>query len=226
MTFHRVFLTLLVLFCAGTLHAAEQDPLEGADLGGEAIFDDRALINGYTEKYANESKEILLAMIGDDSLGAYKMAAAIRIFKQRFAEEVFKADKPPILKTLIRRLRSTDSAFVQVEIMHTLVVVDRYQYFDSMVPALIQKMDHYNKVVSALAFENLQDILKGSYRTRQARIVFNTLRKVFFLSRKRLSQVDVPDQQLKQKLTILRWSVKVLGTQALKNLPKEVLGLL
>ena len=127
---------------------------------------------------------------------------------------------------LLRRLNKSDSAFVQVEIMHTLLVLDRYQYFDSMVPALILKMDHYNRVVSALAFDNLQEILKHSERNREARIVFNTLRKVFFLSRKRLDGVQKPDQKLQEKLEVLRWSVKVLGTQELKNLPQEVIGLL
>ena len=222
------FLMTLFLLCGYILpvFAAENNLVEGGDLGSEAVFDDRALINGYTEKYAGESKDILLAMLNDDSLGAYKIAAAIRVFKQKYAEEVLKDEKPAIIKSLIRRLNRSDSPFVQIEIMHTLVVLDRYQYFESMAPALILKMDHYNKVASALAFDNLQEALKGSTRNREARIVFNTLRKIFFLARKRLSTVKEPDQQLRQKLDILRWSVKVLGTQELKNLPQEVIGLL
>ena len=206
--------------------AAPNDPVEGGELGSDAIFDDRALINGYTDKYADESKEILLAMISDDSLGAYKTAASIRVLKQKYAGEILKDEKPVIIKTLLRRLNRSDSAFVQVEIMHTLVVLDRYQYFESMVPALIQKMDHYNRVVNALAYDNLQEIIKGSSRNREARIVFNALRKIIFLSRKRLADVQNPDDKLRQKLSILRWAVKVLGTQELKNLPQEVIGLL
>ncbi len=208
------------------LFAAEDNLVEGGDLGSEAVFDDKALINGYTEKYAGEGKDILLAMLNDDSLGAYKSAAAIRVFKQKYAAEVLKDEKPAIIKSLIRRLNRSDSPFVQIEIMHTLVVIDRYQYFESMIPALIQKLDHYNRVASALAFDNLQEAFKGSARTREARIVFNTFRKIFFLQRKRLSKVREPDQQLRQKLDILRWSVKVLGAQALKSLPQEVIGLL
>jgi hypothetical protein len=223
----RILLLLLMLLSVPEgLRAASPDAVEGADLGGDAVFDDKALINGYTDKYAAENREILMAMIADDSLGDYKMAAAIRVFKQKFAEEVFKAEKPGIIKMLLHRLNRTDSAFVQVEIMHTLVALDRYQYFESMVPALIQKMDHYNRVVSALAYENLQEVVKNSVRTREARIVFSTLRKTFFLSRKRLAGIQEPDAQLRQKLSILRWSIKVLGTQELKKLPQEVIALL
>lgn len=206
--------------------AANKDEIEGAELGGNAIFDDRALINGYTDKYADESKETLLAMIADESLGDYKTTAAIRVFKQRYAPDVFAAEKPTIIKLLFRRFNHSDSAFVQVEIMHTLVVLDHYQYFDSMVPALILKIDHYNRVVSALAYDNLQEILKTSNRTREARIVFKTLRKIFFLSRKRIGKVSDPDMALRHKLELVKWSIKLLGTQELKNLPQEVINLL
>ena len=120
---------LLLLGLSNYARAAEGDPVEGADLGSEAIFDDRALINGYTDKFAKENKDILLAMINDESLGAYKTAAAVRVFKQRFAEEIFKAEKPPIIKLLIRRLNRSDSAFVKVEIMHTLCYIYMYSYF-------------------------------------------------------------------------------------------------
>lgn len=222
------FLLLLAFFypLASATMAEEEHEVEGEDLSPDAIFDDRALINGYTEKYAAETKEVLLAMLADDSLGSYKMAGAIRVFKQKFADDTLKDEKPAVIKSLLRRLNRSDSAFVQVEIMHTLIVLDRYQYFESMVPALLLKLDHYNKVVSALAFDDLQEVLKTSNRTREARIVFNILRKTFFLSRKRLADVKEPDQQLKEKLEVLRWSIRVLGTQTLKSLPQEVIGLL
>ena len=113
-----------------------------------------------------------------------------------------------------------------MEIFHTLIVLDRYQYFESMVPALIQKLDHYNRVVSALTYDNLDDITKTSTRPREARVVFNTLRKIFFLTKKRLANVTTPDARLKRKLMMLRWSIKVLGTQLLKSLPPEVINLL
>ena len=94
-------------------------------------------------------------MIADDSLGAYKCTAAVRVFKEKYANEVLSNEKANIIRILIRRLNRSDSPFVQVEIMHTLIVLDRYQYFESMVPALIQKMDHYNPVVSDMAYEDL-----------------------------------------------------------------------
>ena len=205
---------------------AQTNAVEGADLGKNAVFDDLTLINGYTDKYAGESKETLLAMIDDDSLGTYKCAAAVRVFKQKYGSDIFKNEKPAILRNMIRRLNRTDSPFVQVEIMHALIVLDRYQYFESMVPALIQKLDHYNRVVSALTYDNLDDITKTSTRPREARVVFNTLRKIFFLTKKRLANVTTPDARLKRKLMMLRWSIKVLGTQLLKSLPPEVINLL
>ena len=205
---------------------AQSNVIEGADLGKNAVFDDLTLINGYSDKFAGESKETLLAMIADDSLGVYRCAAAVRVFKQKYATEIFKDEKPEILKNLIRRLNRTDSPYVQVEIMHTLIVLDRYQYFEAMVPALIQKLDHYNRVVSALTYDNLEEITKTSTRPREARIVFKTLRKIFFLSKNRLADVTTPDARLKRKLMLLRWSIKVLGTQLLKSLPPEVVNLL
>jgi len=127
---------------------------------------------------------------------------------------------------LIRRLNRSDSPFVQVEVMHTLIVLDRYQYFEAMVPALIQKMDHYNPVVSIMAYEDLIEITKDSLYPREARIVFETLRKIFFLSRNRLQNITVPDKRLSQKLDLMRWSIRILGTQELKRLPSEVINLL
>ncbi len=220
---------IAIILCLSLLpHAvkAQSSPVEGVELGRDAIFDDLALINGYTDKYATESKETLLAMIADDSLGAYKCTAAIRVFKQKYGSEIFKDEKPTIIKNLIRRMNRADSPFIQVEIMHTLIVLDRYQYFETMVPALIQKLDHYNRVVSALAYDNISEITKTSVRPREARVVFNTLRKLFFLSKRRLADVSTPDARLKRKLMVLRWSIKVLGTQVLKSLPPEVINLL
>ena len=127
---------------------------------------------------------------------------------------------------LIRRLNRTDSAFVQVEIMHTLCLMDRYKYFKSMVPALIQKLDHYNSVVNELAYYGLNNITSGHDRPREARIVFNALRDILFLSRKRLGNIKDPDERLTQKLKLLRWSIKILGNEELRKLPKEVINLL
>ncbi len=191
------------------------------------IFDDKLLLDGYTNRYKDESKDILLAMMRDDTLDDFKLAAAVRVFSEKYSLEVFSREKKLIEKILIRRLNRTDSPFVEVEIMHALCRMDRYKYFTAMVPVLIRKMDHYNRAVNLVAYESLEDILKlGQGRTREARIVFNTLRKVLFLSRKRLNSIKEPDTKLKQKLSLLRWAIKILGTEELKRLPKEVIPLL
>lgn len=222
----------LVIFCfcfraSWSLAAPSTNTqVEGQDLSYEAVFDDRALINGYTDKFADETKDVLLAVIADDSVGPYKCAAAVRVFKEKYGSEILSAEKSAVLRILLRRLNRTDSPFVQVEIFHALIVLDRYQYFESMIIALIQKLDHYNAVVREMAYDNIQDIIKDDDRPRDARIVFNTLRKVFFLSRHRLNDVNTPDEKLKQKLSVLRWAVKILGTQELRRLPSEVIRLL
>ena len=48
----------------------------------------------------------------------------------------------------------------------------------------------------------------------------------FILSRKRLAEVKEVSIPLAQKLKLLRWSIKIIGTQELKKLPKEVIPLL
>ena len=222
---YSLFVLLPMVF-SGLVWAQDQDDINQADIASGAIFDDKALMEGYSQKYAGESRDILLAMIADDSLGAYKCAAAVRVFTQKYANEVLSREKANIIKVLIRRLNRSDSPFVQVEIMNALVVLDRYQYFDSMVPALIQKMDHYNKVVSFMAYEDLLSITKDSLYTREARIVFETLRKTLFLQRNRLQNITTPNENLRQKLDLLSWSIRILGTQELKRLPSEVINLL
>ncbi|MFA5060308.1 MAG: hypothetical protein WC676_06755 [Candidatus Omnitrophota bacterium] len=191
------------------------------------LFDDKSLLEGYAKKNEQKSKEILLAMIKDDSLSPYECAAAVRVLKNTFSQEIFGAEKKSVEKTLIYRLNHTDSSFVQVEIMHTLCLMDRYQYFNSMVPLLIQSLDHYNKVVNEIAYNSLDHLIKtGHSRPREARIVFNTLRKIFFLSRKKLKDLKEPGTKLKQKLELLRWSVKILGNQELRKLPPEIINFL
>ena len=215
--FFSTFLTLLLVVLVAASGFAQTQP----------IFDDHLLLNGYAEKYANEPKHILLAMIQDESLTAYKMAAAVRVFREKFATEVLSREKKTFEKALLRRLNRAEAPFVEVEIMHTLCTLDRYRYFKSMVPALIQKLDHYNETVNDLAYKALDEIVKtGNNRAREARLVFNTLRKVLFLSRKRLETTTEPSPKLKRKLDLLRWSIKILGTEELKRLPKEVIHLL
>jgi len=193
----------------------------------DSIFDDKMLIEGYAVKLANYPKDVLLAMINDNSLNTFKKAAAIRIFRTHFAPQVVQTERVIIERVFLRQLERASNVFVQVELMHTLVLLDRYRYFDAMVPALIQKMEHYDAAVNDAAFLAVDEIVNiGSPRTREARIVFNTLRKTFFLARKKLQTANPQDPRLKNKLQILRWSIKVLGTEELKNLPKEVIGLM
>jgi hypothetical protein len=206
-------------------------PILGDDeeypLSSNTIFDDKMLLQGYTERYKTLSQEIILEMIKDDTLTSYKAAAAVRVLREKYLNELPLREKRIFEKFLLRRLNRTDSPFVQVEILHTLCFLDRYRYFNPMVPALIQKMDHYNSTVDEMAFEALMDIIKkGNDRAREARIIFNTLRKVLFLSRKRLANIKEPGPRLSEKFQLLRWSIKILGTQELKSLPKEVINLM
>lgn len=195
--------------------------------GTQSIFDDQMLLDGYTKKYSEFSKDTLLAMIKDDTLTQYRSAAAVRVFQQKFIHGVVSTEKKGIEKALLRRLHRTNSPFVEVEIMHALCQMDRYRYFNSMAPALTQKLNHYNTTVNDIAFERLNQIIdSGSNRSSEARVIFNTLRKILFLSRKRLATVKEPDPQLTKKLKLLRWSIKVLGNQELKKLPTEVINLL
>ncbi len=193
----------------------------------ENFFDDKLLIEGYAKKLGNASKEVLLAMTDDNNLYAYKKAAAIRVFREMFAADVVLRERAIIERSLLRQLEFARSVFLQVEIMHTLLILDRYRFFDGMIPALIQKLDHYDVSLTDMAFKAVDQVVTmGTPRSREARIVFNTLRKMFFLSRKKLQNADQNDPRLKNKLSLLRWSVKALGTQELKNLPKEVIGLM
>ncbi len=223
------FILALIGFCLNAMMALPAGHAEDNRdvLLGHTIFDDKLLLEGYTEKYNQEALEILLAMIKDDTLSPIKMAAAVRVFKNTFAGEIVAGEKRLAEKILLRRLNRTDSKYVQIETRHTLCLMERYKYFKSMIPALILNLEHYNSTVNELAFESLEDIIgRKTLRAREARIIFNTLRKMLFLSRKRLSQVNEPDEKLKRKLTILRYAIKVLGTQQLRRLPKEVINLL
>lgn len=191
------------------------------------LFDDQKLLEGYFQKYQGIDRERIIQMMDDESLSSYQLAAVIRVYRQKYLTEVVADDKKSIEHVLLKCLTRSPSPFVQVETMNALVILDRYQYFPTMVPQMIQKMDHYNDTVSEMAFNQLNDLLsQGPERSREAQIVFNTLKKILFLSRKRLTDVREPDERLSQKLKLLRWSIKILGTEDLDKLPKEVIGLL
>lgn len=190
------------------------------------IFDDKILLDGYAKRYEDKSQEVLIAMIRDDALDPYKTAAAVRVFNQKFGQLVFSAEKRRIERWLLRRLARTDSIFVEIEIMHTLCMMDRYKYFNSMMPNLLRRLDHYNNAANELAYQYINAIIQsGQNRGREARVVFNHLRRMLFLSRRDLEGVMEPDDRLKQKLNLLRWAIKILGTTELRRLPPEVLHL-
>lgn len=192
-----------------------------------AIFDDKMLLDGYAKKFSEDSKEILLERIKDDTISPYMSAAAVRAFKEHFASEIFSREKIEAEKILLRLLARTESAFVEIEIRHTLCLMDRYKYFNAFIPDLIQMLDHYNSAVNELAYQSLNDIIsKGHNHPREARIVFSALRKMFFLTRRKLEGIKEPSPKLRQKLDILKWSVKILGNQELKRLPREIIRLL
>ena len=217
---------LVILFFSLSAGAFAQDQTENPPVITSPIFNDKSLLDGYANTYESEPREVILAMIQDDTLNDYKMAAAVRVFRNKFLNELFLREKRAFEKVLWRRLNRSHSIFVEIETMLTLCNIDRYKYFSSMVPILIQKLDHYNRTVNELAFEGVNELIKNQNRTREARIVFNTLRKNLFLSRRRLSTIKEPDTRLKQKLSLLRTSIKALGTEELKRLPKEVIPLL
>jgi hypothetical protein len=195
--------------------------------GAADIFDDKALIEGHAGKLVNASKDLLLAMINDDGLYVYKKAAAVRVFREKFAAQMVSRERSIIERVLLRQLQRAGAVHLQIEIMHTLVIMDRFRYFDTMAPLLIQKMDHYDPYVNEIAYAALENInASGAQRAREARIEFNTLRKTFFLSRKKLQAADPSDLKLRNKLQLLRWSIKVLGTDELKSLPPEVISLM
>ncbi len=215
-----VFVLVFVFFMPTLSAYSQSSEIQG-------VFDDAKILAGYSSEYADESKETIVGRINDDAINFYQIAAAINVFKQRFAATIVGREKARIEQDLIRRINRTNSAFIEVEIMHTLCLMDRYKYFDAMVPALILKLDHYNTTVNLMAETALDDIIaKGKNSSRDARIVFNTLRNVLFLSRNTLRKTTKPDARLERKLKFLRWSIKILGAQELKRLPKECLRLL
>ena len=191
------------------------------------IFDDRMHLKGLVDKYKDVPKEILLEMIKDETLTDFKTAAAINIFKNRYAEEVVTKEKKRAERILSRKIKNTRSPFVQVEAMAALIRIDRYKYFKPLIPAMISKLNHYNEVVYTLSFDNLSFLIENeNTRAREAKIIFNTLRKMLFLSRNHLGNTSEIQTQLANKLTLLRWSIKTLGNESLKKLPKEILNLL
>ncbi len=193
----------------------------------ENYFDDGFLMQGFADRYMDEDFETLLAMVQDETIPDIKAAAAVRAFREKYALDIFNRDKAAAERVLLKTYNRSGSAFLQVELMHTLVLMDRYKYYATFVPRLLLKMDHYNDAINQAAFKGMEDIIShGNNRSREARIVFNTLRKMLFLKKKRLANVTEPDERLKQKIGILKWSIKILGSQELDRLPKEVLNLL
>ncbi|MBF0533202.1 MAG: hypothetical protein HQL23_08955 [Candidatus Omnitrophica bacterium] len=191
------------------------------------IFDDRQLLEGYAKKFANFSKEDLTQMIQDDSVTSYKMAAAVRVFEQKFSQDIVMPEKKDVEKWLFRRLNHNSSPFVEIEVAYTLCRMDRYHYFESLVPVLIHRLNHYSAAVNDIAYERLNSIIEcGNNRPREARIVFESLRAMFFLTRKNLAETPEMTPKIKNKIKILRWSIKVLGIEELQRLPSEVIHLL
>ena len=87
------FLFKYLYFCAGIMAVfccipfkavmaedEQSSALAAGPLQPTDMFDDKTLINGFTAKLSSAPKELLLAMINDDGLYAYKKAAAVRVF--------------------------------------------------------------------------------------------------------------------------------------------------
>jgi hypothetical protein len=217
---------LIFLTFSSSVHAATSSSNPQGSLE-EAIFDDKVLFQGYVDKYKDKPRDVIVAMMNDSTIGTFKLAAAIRIFSADFADQTVTTEKNFSEKTLLRILGHENSPYVQTESMSALIALDRYKYFKIMVPRLIEKLDHYDDAVVDIAYDDLSMLItKSTARTREARIIFNTLRKILFLSRKKLEYIEEPDEKLQKKLDLLFWCIKVLGTQELKQLPSEVIRLL
>ena len=226
MTHHKkanLFFFLFLISYLGTATVHAQDNSSPPN-----IFDDKYLIDGYTQRYTKEPFRVLLAMLRDDTLTAVKTTAAIQVLTDNYSDQLFARDKAITEKSLLRRLNKTDSPFVQIAAMRALCRLNRYQYFKPMVPELILKIDHYDRAVSQLATDAVNDILThGKDKAWEARIVFTTLRKLLFLSRNKLTDSNEKNgPAMREKIKILRWSIKILGTEELRQLPKEVIPLL
>ncbi len=215
-----IFTLFLILIAPNKIVSAQEKVNSG-------VYDDAKILAGYIEEYLDESKETILGRINDDATNFYQISAAIHVFKDKFSKTIVGHDKILLEQALLRRISRSNSPFVEVEVLHTLCLLNRYKYFEAMVPALILKLDHYNPTVNEMAENAINNIIaNGNNNTREARIIFSTLRKMFFLSRNTLKHTTEPDSRLERKLKILRWSIKVLGAQELKRLPKEILHLL
>jgi hypothetical protein len=228
MKIFSIFLFVLILVGAGHPLAAQETVVPATDIGADLdhFFDDALLMEGYAKKLSEASKEVLLSMLADESLNTFKKAATVRVFRDKFASQIVGRELILIERLLLRQMELTNSSFVQIEIMHTLLVMDRYRYFDTMMPVLVRKMDHYDPLVDTMAYNAISALTGSATRSREARIVFNTLRKMFFLSRKKLQGAKSTDERLHNRLQVLRWAIKILGTEELKKLPKEVIGLM
>ncbi|HQL41292.1 MAG TPA: hypothetical protein PLO93_03250, partial [Candidatus Omnitrophota bacterium] len=76
------FLSLCPLFLSLALIALSYAQSDNPS----AMFDDKQLLEGYAAQYADEPKDVLLAMINDDTLSAFRSAAAVRVFNQKFSQ--------------------------------------------------------------------------------------------------------------------------------------------
>jgi len=215
-------LILLSLLCVTTAVTQAQEPPPG-----DILFDDKMLLDGYTQRYADESKDVLLAMIEDDTLSPYQIAAAVKVFRERHVKELFIREKSLAERVLWRTLNRTDSQYVKIEIMHALCLMDRYKYFRMFMPILIDTMDHYSKTVNEFTYNAIDTIIKAQDPKRyEAKIVFNRLRRSFILSKNKIKSIKEVSPRLQKKLDLMRWSLKILGTQELRKLPWEVIDLL
>lgn len=225
--FKKIIITTLFLIAClpRTTFAVEENV--PARVVEEAMFDDKLIFNGYVAKYKEKSKEVIVAMMNDTTVNGFQLAAALSIFRDEIADQAVGTEKSSYEKTLLRILAHEDSPFVQTQTMSALIALDRYKYFRVYVPKVIEKLDHYNEAVVDIAYDDLTVMIsKSTARTREARIIFNTLRKMLFLSRKKLETINEPDEKLRKKLDLLFWTIKVLGTQELNQLPPEVIRLL
>ena len=135
----KILLAVIILHSLCAFHAwAEAETTDATFSPSDTMFDDKILLDRYITKYHGASKEMLYAMNNVDTLTPYKSTAAICVLTKNFVNDAIAKARNFIEKLILHRLNHTDSAFIEVESMYALVVLDRYKYFKIMVPNLIK----------------------------------------------------------------------------------------
>src|SRR5690349_18498191 len=126
----KIFYTILIIFSLPLVSWADDDInqpvaaekstiIQSANVDNSPIFDDAKLLAGYAAQYSEFSKDTILEMIKDETVTGLRIAAAVRVFKEKYSNEIISREKRNIERILLRRMNRADSPFIKVEIMET-----------------------------------------------------------------------------------------------------------